>query len=389
MTHTAKTPGFDPEKVHVLRERDPERLREHFRAMLKGLVRIKTKEVIAIKPNLCAPMPAETGATTALWMIEETVAHIRRRRAKPIIVEGPSHIHDFGQVVDVTGIRQLARDLGVELIDARDGGMPLRPLKHDSSSRIYRVHMAALSADGIICLPKLKTHNRTKATLTLKGLMGVLSPADRHGFHRRGVEEDVVELYKRLRTRIRATFVDGTIAMEGHGPTQGRPVPMSVIIGGRDAVSVDAVSGMVMGFEPEEIHHIRQAHEAGLGDMQRGWIMHPDGIPLPVKAFERPRPDTGVRTQIITFPPLSKALRALRYGATGRTKPVVRREAQGRASEEVASLCPTGAISAGPTIDYPKCVGCAICTEERPDLFAPEGRRQKLARVASELTGTS
>ena len=317
-TRTTEAP-YDPEKVHVLRHRDPEQLREGFRSMLKSLVRIRTKEVIAIKPNLCAPMPEHTGATTSLWMIEDAIAHIRKRRAKPIILEGPSHIRDFDEVVDVTGVRELAQRLDVELIDARRDGMPLRPLKHDTASRIYKIHMAALSADGIICLPKLKTHNRTKATLTLKGLMGFLSPADRHAFHRRGVEEDVVELYKRLRTRIRATFIDGSIAMEGHGPTRGRPVPMAVVIGGLDCVSVDSVAGMIMGFEPEEIHHIRQAHEAGLGDMQRDWVMHPEGIPLPVKAFERPRPDSGLRTQIITFPPLSRALRFVLTNARRRS----------------------------------------------------------------------
>ena len=376
---------FEREHIHVLRERDPERMRELYRAALKALVRIKTKEVIAIKPNLCAPMPEQTGATTSLWMIEETVAHIRRRRAKPIIIEGPSHIHDFQQVVDVTGIRELAQRLDVELIDAREDGMPLRPLKHDTASRVYRVHMAALSADGIICLPKLKTHNRTSVTLGMKGMMGVLSPADRHGFHRRGVEEDVVELYKRLRTRIRGCFVDGTIAMEGHGPTQGRPVPMSVIIGGKDMVSVDAVASMVMGFEPEEIHHVRMAHEAGLGNMQRPWVVHPDGLPLPVRAFERPRPDTGIRTQVITFPPLSRALRKLRYGVRGRSKPIVRDDAPSGDSESLAALCPTGAIISGPRIDYPKCIGCAICIEERPDVFMREGRRQRLRRVASEI----
>ena len=312
MKQVPKKNALDLERVHVLREHDLERLRERYRAVLKGLVRMRTKEVIAIKPNLCAPMTAQTGATTSLWMIEDTIAAIRKRRAKPIIIEGPSHIHDFHEVTNITGIRELANRLDVELIDAREDGMPLRPLKHDTASRIYRVHMAALSADGIICLPKLKTHNRTKVTLGLKGLMGVLSPLDRHGFHRRGVEEDVVELYKRIRTRIRACFVDGTIAMEGDGPTRGRAVPMNVIIGGTDMVSVDAVAGMVMGFEPEEIHHVRQAHEAGLGDMNRSWVMHPDGIPLPVKAFERARTDSALRAQVISFPPVSQAIRRIR-----------------------------------------------------------------------------
>ncbi len=377
--------SFDLERVHVLRSRDDEERRVWFRAALKALLKVKTKEVIAIKPNLGSALRAETGATTELWMIEETIAWIRKRRGRPIVVEGPSHIHDFDQVMRVTGAKALFDRLGVEYMDARHNTIQLRPLKHeDASGRVYNVSMGALSADGIVCLPKLKTHNRTGVTLGMKGLMGLLGLPDRHGFHNRGVDADVVELFNRLRGRIRATFVDGITAMEGHGPTGGRPVDMGVIVGGRDLVAVDAVGAMIMGFDAVEVHHIRSAAERGLGDRRRAWQMHPESIPLPVRMFERPRPDNGVRTRVMTFPPISSLLRAGKMGVRGRTKPVLKPGVSAVDAARAASVCPEGAIGHG-GIDYTLCVGCALCLEAHPELFVREGKRHKFGRVVKEL----
>lgn len=377
---------FDREHVHVLRSRDDAERRAWFRQALKGLLKVKTKEVIAIKPNLGSPLPASTGATTDLWMIEETVRWVQKRRARPLILEGPSHVHPWEQVLELTGAGALFDRLGVEVVDARTDSIALRPLKDDDASGpVYRVHPAALSADGIVCLPKLKTHNRTGITVGMKGLMGLLSWPERHRFHRRGVTTDVVELYRRLRHRIRATFVDGVIAMEGHGPTNGRPVNMDVLVAGTDTVSVDAVCGTIMGFPPDEVDHLCLAHDQGLGDRKRAFAVHPQGLPLPVRIFERPRYDSGLRTKVITFPPVSKLLRAGRIGVRGRTKPVRRAGWNGQGGEAAAEVCPTGAIDARLEIDYPRCVGCALCLEACPQGLEPEGRLHKLRRVGAEL----
>jgi uncharacterized protein (DUF362 family)/Pyruvate/2-oxoacid:ferredoxin oxidoreductase delta subunit len=380
---------FDPEKVHVLRATSLDEQRDSFRMLLRALVRVKSKETIAIKPNLGSALPAQTGATTALWMIEETVAYVRERRGRPIIVEGPSHIHDFEQVMDVTGAAQLCRDIGVDYVDARENTMALRPLKHDDASgRVYNVNLAVLSADGIICLPKLKTHNRTGVTLGIKGLMGFLSIPDRHGFHRRGVTDDIVELYRRLKGQIRATIVDGIVAMEGHGPTGGRPIQMNLIVGAKDMVSVDSVAAQIMGFDAEEVDHIRIAHDMGLGRKDRPWVMHPEGQPLPMRPFERARRDYGVRTQIITFPPLSAALRMGKMGVRGRTKPIVSPVSACPTCSLCADVCPTLAIDPPGLMNYEACIGCGLCLPVCPeDAISAEGRGHKWRRVLREITG--
>lgn len=291
---------IDVERVQVLKSTDTDERRLWFRDLLKSMVRIKSKETIAIKPNLSSNIASAHGATTDLWMIQETVEYVRRRRGRPIIVEGPQHHYSYEHVLEQTGAGRLFKELDVEHVDGRSESMALRPLKYDDErGRIYRVHLAALGADGIICLPKMKTSALTGTDLGMTGLMGLLSLVDRHGFRRRGVTDDVVELYRRLHTRIRGTFVDGVVAMEGSGPNAGRPVEMNVLVGGKDTVAVDSVCSQIMGFDAEEVDYVRKAHLLGLGNMKSDWQMHPATMPLPVRMFERPVSDNSLRSKLL------------------------------------------------------------------------------------------
>ncbi len=45
------------------------------------------------------------------------------------------------------------------------------------------------------------------------------------------------------------TIIDGFVAMEGKGPSDGTPVKMGLIIAGKDVVATDATAARVMGFE--------------------------------------------------------------------------------------------------------------------------------------------
>jgi len=60
-------------------------------------------------------------------------------------------------------------------------------------------------------------------------------------------------------------LADGTIAMEGNGPRTGTPKICNVIFTSNDLVSLDSAVAAFMGIELP--HHVKTAHQRGLGDL--------------------------------------------------------------------------------------------------------------------------
>lgn len=61
------------------------------------------------------------------------------------------------------------------------------------------------------------------------------------------------------------TVVDGSVAMEGDGPTDGSLVPMNVIIAGTNPLATDLVAADIMGIGAREVPTFAWAYRAGLG----------------------------------------------------------------------------------------------------------------------------
>jgi hypothetical protein len=61
------------------------------------------------------------------------------------------------------------------------------------------------------------------------------------------------------------SIIDGTIGMEGLGPSAGTPKPLDVILVGVDAYAADAVACEIMGFSAFDVPHLRIGAERGYG----------------------------------------------------------------------------------------------------------------------------
>jgi hypothetical protein len=60
-------------------------------------------------------------------------------------------------------------------------------------------------------------------------------------------------------------LVDGTVGMEGLGPSAGRPKPLDAVVVSADAFAADAVACQLMGTTAEHIPHLRLGAERGYG----------------------------------------------------------------------------------------------------------------------------
>jgi len=97
----------------------------------------------------------------------------------------------------------------------------------------------------------------------MKNMFGLLPEKFKGKYHAMGISKTVVDINTVLKPTI--TVIDGLVGMEGAGPINGKPVPMDLIIAGKDVVATDATACRVMEIDPHSIKHIQKAHEKGLG----------------------------------------------------------------------------------------------------------------------------
>ena len=83
------------------------------------------------------------------------------------------------------------------------------------------------------------------------------------------------------------SIIDGTVGMEGMGPSAGQPKPLGVTVVGADAFAADAVACRLMGRNAQQIAHLRIGAERGYGTIGLHDIeVSPSGWQQHASAFE-------------------------------------------------------------------------------------------------------
>ncbi len=231
---------------------------------VKALRMIDTDEVLSkeqpvlIKPNYINASHLSTGITTDSRVIEGVVKFLKNRGVKNVLIGEGSGFADTFKAFRVAGVDKVAKRWNVELVDLnKDQFVEVRP---PSPLALKRVRIAKTVLEStIISVPKLKLHRMTDVTLSLKNMMGVVTPKGSMHTH---LNKNIVDLVSIAKPSI--TVVDGIIASEGH-ETSRNPVKMNLVIAGTDPVAVDAVGAAVMGVQPESVKHLRLAEEKGIG----------------------------------------------------------------------------------------------------------------------------
>jgi len=227
---------------------------------------VRGKRVL-LKPNL---VEFSRGAAihTQVEVLAAAVELCERLGAREILIgEGPGHRRDALFLAEEAGYRAAIRSFDARFVDLnRDDVARVEPFADTGGIYLPR---AALAADVVISIARMKTHHWAGATLSMKNLFGVVPGAvygwPKNHLHQVGIGRAVAELY-RIFPRSFA-LVDGIVGMEGNGPIQGRPKPCGVLVMGGDLAAVDATCCRIMGIDPDKIEYLRLA--ASLGRMRR------------------------------------------------------------------------------------------------------------------------
>jgi uncharacterized protein (DUF362 family) len=286
--------------------------------LLGGVAEIaKGKQRVMLKPNLLAEDP---GCTTKPAVVR-TLARLMKSAGKEVSIgEGSAAGVGFNllggevfwtrktslidamqqHVFEMLGYTQLARDLGIPLINLHSGDMVSVPvpgggLCYDTLS----LHHSLADTDLLCSVPMMKTHALAGVTLGLKNLVG-LYPGTVYGTVRSQVHDHAAdrgspgvafEILDMVRAnKLGLVVVDGSTAMEGDGPSQGVKVPMNVIVAGTNALATDLVAARLMGFEPHEVPTFACARRIGMSPSSLDEI-EVRGAPIAdvARPFARPR----------------------------------------------------------------------------------------------------
>jgi uncharacterized protein (DUF362 family)/NAD-dependent dihydropyrimidine dehydrogenase PreA subunit len=366
----ARCAGYESREV----SRAVDEVLEH----LGGITRfVSSGQSVLLKPNLLSAKSPERAITTHPAVLEGLIKAVRRAGGEPSLGDSPGGaLRGIERVWRNTGMADLSSRTGVPLLNFEASGSR----QVEGELRAYSIAEPVLSADVIINVPKMKTHVLTLYTGCIKNMYGAIPGFAKGRLHNLAprplpFSRHVVDVFSLVRPTLHV--MDAVVAMEGDGPSGGKPRFVGAIVGGTDPVAVDTVVAGMMGFRDGQVHTTRIAAEKGLGTSDRSRI---ELVGEPPDAFNLEGFKLPGTTMLNLIPaPLVRALRPWIW-----ILPEMSRERGCRAEKcgLCVRSCPAEAIemtSSGPVVDRKKCIECLCCHEVCPE-DAVEVRLSGLAR---------
>jgi uncharacterized protein (DUF362 family) len=232
---------------------------------LGGMKQFVSKgQAVVVKPNIGWDVVPEKGANTNPRLVSRIIEHCFDAGAKDVFVF--DHTCDnWVKSYKNSGIEKAAKDAGAKVVSGETEGYYQEVLVPKGKSLTKaKIHELMLSANVIINVPILKNHDGSKATICMKNLMGVVW--DRRFWHRNDLHQCIADFATYCKPAL--NVVDAYTVMRTNGPrgtSIDDVVTMKSLIVSRDMVAADAASAKMLGFEPDDIGHIRIADEMKVG----------------------------------------------------------------------------------------------------------------------------
>ena len=245
-------------RVAIVKGTNPRDMTVKALEMINANKVLSEEKPVLIKPNYINARHPSTGITTDSRVIEGVVKFLKQHDAEEVIIGEGSGFADTFEAFQVAGVDAVAERWNVKLVDLnKDGFVEVSP---PNPLALKKVKIAKTALESIIIsVPKLKPHRLARVTLSLKNMMGAVTPKGSIHNH---LSKKIVDLASIIKPSV--AVIDGIIAGEGH-ETSGNPVEMNLVIAGTDPVAVDAVGAAVMDIPPDSVKHLRLAEERGLG----------------------------------------------------------------------------------------------------------------------------
>lgn len=234
--------------------------------LLGGIERfVKRGEKILLKPNWLSADPPEKCVTTHPSVFRAVASQFLQAGAVLSYGDSPG-FQPPETAAKKTGCADVAEELKIPLADLRAGREVHYP--EGRQNKKFTIANAVLDSDGVISLPKMKTHAFQRVTGAVKNQFGCVPGTLKSEFHVKipdaaAFANMLIDLTACIHPRL--YIMDAVQAMEGNGPRGGTPKQMNAILLSTDPVALDAVMCRLMNLDPALVLTNLAGKEFGLG----------------------------------------------------------------------------------------------------------------------------
>lgn len=218
---------------------------------------LKDKKVL-IKPN-CGPLATEEEALTVHPVVLKMLIKVlKEKQVKRIIVAESSYINnDTREAFEKAGLAKVIREDGfAEFVDLKTCQYQSKLVQGLVIKQIALPELLT-EVDLVISLAKLKTNLSATVSLTIKNLKGLLEDTVKRKFHLTDLARSVHDLYVSMPGNV-IGIIDGIVGSEFYQPKQ-----VGLLAGGNNLLALDIHCARLMGFEIDQIPHLKLFDEPG------------------------------------------------------------------------------------------------------------------------------
>lgn len=231
---------------------------------------VKPGDRILLKPNLLTGARPTKECTTRPEMVYCVARLVQAAGGKPFLGDSPAFGTAYG-VAKANGLLPLAQALDLPIVELHSHRYPTA----NADFAHLRLSKEAMAADGVINLPKLKSHVQLTITLGVKNLFGCVPGKMKAWWHMEaGKDVDrfgamLVETARTIAPRL--TIMDGIVGHQGNGPSHGEPRLVGVLAAAADVFALDRAMVAIVCVDPHRVPTVAQSIQLGycpaLGDM--------------------------------------------------------------------------------------------------------------------------
>ena len=228
-----------------------------------------TNKRILLKPNTARLAPAGSGIVTHPDVIAALIDFFRETFDCELAVgEGSILGIDVMEAFKISGVMEIAKLCHVSLLDLDSFEPLILPIPDSKLITEIKVSSIYKDFDFIVSVPVMKTHMHTGVSLSIKNMKGFLHRREKVKLHHlhsspedpvKSLERGIADMASVLKPHL--AVIDGSVAMEGLGPSAGDARTVNLIIAGSDFVATDLIAARLMGFDPLSFDYLKLAFE--------------------------------------------------------------------------------------------------------------------------------